>query len=401
VGGSFTAFADGITPARAMVRYNSSTLTWSRIYDTSNKANGLNGAVTVIYKSSKTGLVYVGGSFTYSYDGSQRLNRIAAYDGNNFISLPCGNTNGFAGISAPYAIIEYQDSLYIMGGIYYLMDGTVIKYIVKYNETSGEWSTVKAGNSIGFSHNPTAAVIFQDKLYIGGAFNTLGDMSTIMYAITAYNGTHWFNLGGSNNNGVGGTVTTLQVYRNNLYIAGIFNALKNGQSANYIVGWTGTSWFNVTSGSKYNGFNAVVYGMTVWRDMLYFCGNFNALGNGTATNYLAKWDEITLSTLGPGGLTINAAPTSFGTYGDSQLYIFGTFSSSGVGSPIANDVLSYDGYNWGVVTSGTGNGLSVSMSAPSTVLTAYTDNTTRRIYFGGSIFYLANSTQVGNFGWLD
>jgi trimeric autotransporter adhesin len=87
-----------------------------------------------------------------------------------------------------------------------------------------------------------ALAVFNDKLYVGGAFVSLGDVTISAKYIAAWNGTEWTTLTCGSSNGLGADVYALAAFNGKLYVGGAFNTLGNSSSAKNIAAWDGSTW---------------------------------------------------------------------------------------------------------------------------------------------------------------
>ena len=167
-----------------------------------------------------------------------------------------------------------------------------------------------------------ALSVFRDALYVGGLFNNLGNGVTSANRIAAWNGSMWSTLASGSSNGLNGFVFALGVFRDTLYVGGSFSKLGDDvTAANKIAAWNGSEWSTLTSGGS-NGVNSDVVALSVFRDKLYIGGYFNTLGDGVTTaNKIAAWDGSVWSTLSSG---LNNHVSALAVFGGS-LYVGGGF----------------------------------------------------------------------------
>ncbi len=134
-------------------------------------------------------------------------------------------------------------------------------------------------------------------LYVGGEFNTLGEV--LANNIAKWDGSRWSDLGL-------GIDTDAQVFAlacdssGNLYAGGNFITV-GGVSANYIAKWNGFSWSTLGSGMAGGDDPSVNALACDSSGNLYAGGGFITAG-GVAANRIAKWNPATSSwsTLGSG-----------------------------------------------------------------------------------------------------
>jgi trimeric autotransporter adhesin len=127
--------------------------------------------------------LYVGGSSLRSATAPHPPIYIAAWDGSAWSTLPVGSSNGVAG--SVWALSVFGSKLYVGGAFTTLGDGTTsAKYIAAWDGSA--WSNLTVGTSNGVSNTVWALSVFGSRLYVGGAFTTLGDGITAAYSITAW-----------------------------------------------------------------------------------------------------------------------------------------------------------------------------------------------------------------------
>ena len=182
VGGTFTFDTDDGSSAHniAMWLETDATDTWATM------GNGVEGTVYAIAAKGSTE-VYVGGDFTFTYNGNQIGKNIAKWDGNNWSNM--GNpVNG------------------------------IVKTIAIKNDTDNE-------------------------LYIGGDFTltTAGGMTA--NNIAKWDGNCWSNLG----SGMNGPVKGIAIGRSSVFACGEFDR-AGGNSTNGLAAWDGCQWSSLGEG---------------------------------------------------------------------------------------------------------------------------------------------------------
>ncbi|MFH2143316.1 MAG: hypothetical protein ABIJ97_12905, partial [Bacteroidota bacterium] len=209
-------------------------------------------------------LLIVGGGF--STIGSQygNFNRIAAYNGTDYINI--GSFIGF-GI---YALAVYNNELYAGGGMM-----TIQKYL-----GNQQWEDV--GGNFDYWVQDMQVDTFNNLLYVCGGFNVADD-TIETDNIAVWDGFRWTKIGygsGDVNN-----VNTMAFYRGDLY-CNTNNTTAGGVYTGYLPKWDGTDWSPGVPG----GLNFEVNSLVVFDDMLYIGGG--ATGPGpmdTAQRTLARW----------------------------------------------------------------------------------------------------------------
>jgi trimeric autotransporter adhesin len=347
--------------------------------------------------------LHIGGYFTGMGDGTPAKS-IVMLDGSGVSTLP---PNSFSnGVSATTnqqvaAMAEYMGKLY-MGGVFQnLGDGTTsVNHVAAWDGSA--WSRLPHRNSFGMGGGIAAMAVAHGRLYMGGGINYLADGTTPCRNIASWNGTHFSTLPVGNsgvalNVGVSTNVWALAEFQGMLYVGGAFTTLgDSATSAKYIAAWNGSTWTNLTAGNS-NGVDSVVMALSVYNNKLYIGGGFTALGNGTSAIRVVAWDGSAWSVLpsgGSNGLTgAGAVVTAFGLF-LNKLVVGGSFQTLGDGTS-AKRLAAWDGSSWSTFAVGNTNGLGDTVSA----ICAYDG----RLYVGGSFtslgdgttsYYMANASET-------
>lgn len=296
VGGSFTGTAAGsVTNLNRIARYNPATDTWSALAN-----GGVNGFAGVNALAIHNGILYVGGSFTTTFDGAvTNLNRIARYNltTNSWSPLAENGVNGFG----VYSLAVHGDNLYAGGDFTQTSNGAVtnLNRVARYNTTTNTWSSL-AGN--GLNGFVTGLAVQGDNLYFGGDFTQTSDGATNLNYIARYDTTNnsWSSLA---NNGMNARVIKIHTFDNSLYLRGNFsstfdNALTfNNSLARYNTAnnsWSAISGNAESVAAVQNTSAAVRSG-----NDLFVGGGFTLLNNAVARSftriYLQQWNVPSVS----------------------------------------------------------------------------------------------------------
>ena len=100
-------------------------------------------------------------------------------------------------------------------------------FIASIQSKSQSWAPAASPNP---NDDVYAMVVFNNELYIGGAFNQVGGL--VANHIAKWNGISWSAVG----TGTVGYISALKVYNSDIYAAGHFT-LIGGVSANNIAKW--------------------------------------------------------------------------------------------------------------------------------------------------------------------
>jgi hypothetical protein len=173
---------------------------------------------------------------------------------------------------------EYDGKL-IAGGWFTEAGGTPVNGIAAWDGSS--WSPL--GNGVSFNGNTAGVIemiVYQNELYISGAFDTAGVVPA--NSIAKWDGSSWFSVGLGTNDFT--TIHAMEVYNNELYVGGTFDSI-NGIPASHIAKYDGVNWTNVSTGIHGNNVND----LHVYQNELYAVGVFDSAGY-VPCNYITKWD---------------------------------------------------------------------------------------------------------------
>ncbi|MEL6851015.1 MAG: T9SS type A sorting domain-containing protein, partial [Bacteroidota bacterium] len=129
-----------------------------------------------------------------------------------------------------------------------------------------------------------------------------------------------------------------------VYAGGAFSSAGGAPNTQYIAKWNGSSWSSVGT-----GINNICYALEAdGTGNVYAGGAFTNAGGNTA-KYIARWDGSNWFSLGTG---LGGACRGIGVDGSGQVFAGGNFT--GAGGITANHIAKWDGSNWSAL----GNGLS-------------------------------------------
>ncbi len=274
------------------------------------------------------GDIYVGGGFTMA--GGVQCNHIARWNGTTWDSVLGGTSNSVSGMRV------INDELYVVGA-FTNADGIPVNGLAKWNDTT--WSDVHALPSYG--GNLLCDVIeYNNELYVCGNFQGPGGIREIV----RWNGTAWTDVGGGFYGGLAG-VEQMCIFQNKLYVSGAFTRTENANNpSDNIAAWDGTVWIDPAGGTfnPPNPFvNGQIHDMVVFHNELWICGAFQCAG-GVAGEDVAKWDGVqwcVFDTIG----TFDTRPYALAVFRDS-LFLGGNFWSIGQDSIL--HIAKFDGGNW-------------------------------------------------------
>ncbi len=285
-----------------------------------------NGAVRALVADGST--LYAAGEFTTI--GGVSANRVARWDGSTWSPLAAGFQY------TVYGLTQANGSLYAVGG-----SGTVARW------DGAAWATV--GGALAKPDGAVKAIRWHgDKLYIGGAFNSVGGVTS--RGIAAWNGTAWESLEAGVKIGTNKEVFALgSSPAGELLAGGDFTQIGSAR-ANYIAGWTGTAWRKLGADTTVNG---PVKAIALDGTNVYVGGDFTEAGGQPAAQ-VAMWDGAAWHPLGAGlpGRTSGSSPNEGVkalAFFQSQLYAGGDFQTAN-GAP-SSFIARWDGAAWQAVTS--------------------------------------------------
>jgi len=189
------------------------------------------------------------------------------------------------------------------------------------------YTTGSSGNYFSESY-AAGMTTWNGYLVTGGLFNMAGE--TPAKHIAKWDGTNWSSIGGGFNN----QVTSLTVFRGELYAAGFFDTAYGSGETRYIARWNGSSWIPVGG-----GVNNVILTLKVINDRLYAGGFFTSAGEESARG-IAVWDGNQWQGMGQGILGYVKAIREF----NGEIYAGGNFVYAGTST--CNGITRWDGTNW-------------------------------------------------------
>jgi hypothetical protein len=305
VGGLFTAANVGGTTVSAnrIARFNTTTNTWSTL--SSGSGNGVNAQVFALAVSGSD--VYVGGGFTQANVGGTTVpaNYIVRFNTttNTWSALGSGSGNG---VNNTVSAIAVSDSEVYVGGAFIQANvgGTTVSVnnIARFNTTTNTWSALGSGSGSGVNINVNALAVSGSDVYVGGYFTqaNVGGTTVSANRIARFNlnTNTWSALGSGSGNGVSGPVFALAVSGSDVYVGGLFSQANVGGttvSVNNIARFNTTTntWSALGSGSG-NGVDGQVLALAVSGSDVYVGGGFtqaNVRSTIVPANHVARWNS--------------------------------------------------------------------------------------------------------------
>lgn len=262
--------------------------------------------------------LYVGGRFRYA--DTLEVFGITRWDGEKWKKLDKGlydKSNEFYGSTTSFQ--EFNDTLYICGHFDSLVGSNIkCKEIIRWDGLNWQkMDTIPSYNGPGESLYIYDMEVYKNELYIGGLFGH-GYGSDTTKDIVRWNGKNWLSVGG----GIKGQsfIYTMEEYKGELYVGGYFTK-QEGNAGNSIMKWNGTEWSEIGDLKwAWGNYNGQVHDLMVYNDELYVAGEFS-YANGIPVKNIAKWDGIKWCGLGS---IFDSRITSLGVYND-MLYAGGGF----------------------------------------------------------------------------
>lgn len=226
------------------------------------------------------------------------------------------------------AMVQYQGKLYV-GGSFTSIDNVSYSYLARYDGSS--WDSIP-----GISGPVTALEVIEDTLYIGGSFeaNETFQFNRLM----KYDGDSFIHMMNNPFEESEGWIQSFANYQNNIYIGGNFDI----DVGNDLIMFSNNQWHQV--GDGLSGFATTIRDLEVFQDELYAAGTINA-SEGNVGNFVQKWNGETWSQVGLGlhNGSSSGQILSMDQHGGA-LYVCGNFSNAG--EAIVNDIARWDGNEW-------------------------------------------------------
>ncbi len=297
-------------------------------------------------QGAKSPILVVGGAFI-SVEDDPSMQKVAAWDGAQWLSLGNGMTGGIGTTTVNALTVWDRDGdgplapeLYA-GGDFRKADGNNASFIARWTGTT--WSNVAAGTD----DQVTAMGVYDpdgpegpepSSLYVGGEFLEAGHIEA--RGIARWDGSSWHEVAGGIDDAGEHRVFAFATFdedgrgpaRPSLFVGGDFGTAGGLPFSNF-ARWDGKAWSEAAGG----GANEWVHALRVFDidgegplgPQLYVGGQFTNIGGGPV-DYLGSWDGDQWSDLGEG---VNGAVGSFAVFdppnGQSgeMLYVGGGFTA--------------------------------------------------------------------------
>jgi hypothetical protein len=218
---------------------------WSRFGRTPNGINNQQPATSIINAIAVSGTnVYIGGNFNRVSSSTQNnvsANNIAIWNGSVWSGLGTIRTTTQIGLisqngtnNAVNTITASGTNVYIGGD--FTTASSLSQQSISANRVAvwngSVWSRVGDPNILDNGPNYTVNNIELDNynnIYVGGNFTKVTDSTQTIPAnnLAIWNGSKWYTLKSSSDNGPNKTVNTIKVSATNIYIGGDFNQVTD------------------------------------------------------------------------------------------------------------------------------------------------------------------------------
>jgi hypothetical protein len=315
-----------------------SAATWSALGSNGAGDGALNGQVTAIAISGAN--VYVGGWFTNA-GGIPEADYVAMWNGSAWSALG-SNGSGDGAIVGPVTSLAISGSLVYVGGGFGNAGGiNEADSVAVWNSSSHAWGALGsngAGNG-ALNGTVTSIAISGNNVYVAGYFTDAAGIATADY-LARWNGS-WAALGsnGAGNGALNNPVLAVVVSGSVVYAGGQFTNAAGLATADYIARWN-SGWSALGSDGAGNGaLGGWVHALALSGGGVYAGGGFQNAGGLTDADYVARWSGTAWSALGstgPGGGAINNTVFALRT-AVTDLFIGGQFGDK---------VFRWDGATW-------------------------------------------------------
>ncbi len=318
-------------------------------------------------------LMYIGGDFQQI--NNLKTKGIVKYDGVKFDTLGAGLDPQWAGLfttSQPKKLIMFQNKLYVTGnferaGKYYTPN------LARWNGTSWDSTDFKLRNS-GSVGTAWHMDVYNNELYVAGGFDSIGGIKCNNFA--KFDGVSWHDIGYPYNT----CVTAIANYNGKLYMSG---EVSSGSSCANLAYYDGISWHPWAG--VYGNVNKGVFGMKVIDSMLYVYGRFYSIG-GTNCMGLAAWNGTKWFGFGK-GVGVDGTIWNVSKF-NGEIYVNGIFdsindlsSSNGLFN-FYTDLAKFDGTKW------------CTFMEPFNNTVSFTTEYNNELYMGGAYLEIGSHTPA-------
>ncbi len=191
---------------------------------------------------------------------------------------------GLNGSVNTMAVDNVTQTVYAAGAFSTTGKGILCNNIAAYISGFAGYDWIPVGNGVnGTVHT---MIINNNKIYMGGEFSMAGALPASRVAVYDLSNGQWSALGSLDS-----TVRSLVFYNNELYAGGNFSG--------FVSKWNGTQWINITSGFIYG---EGVTALHVFNNQLVIGGNFEC-ATGAIRKHIATYNGVQMGVLGYGTVT--------------------------------------------------------------------------------------------------
>lgn len=221
----------------------------------------------------KGNLIYFTGRFDTIV--GQPTNGIATWDGVDFNPILLPVDPNYQGITS---IVEFQNEIYIAGGMFVGGKGDVLKY------NGSNWVSTTGGGFLGPYAGARQLIVYNNELYAAGYFEMANGNSG--NNVIKWDGNQWHDVGfGTEGSYI--AINKLLVYHNKLWVFGGFNQVANLFTSNVAV-FDGTTWCGLK-----DTLDNVIVSAAIYKDTIYVGGGFWK-ANSDSVPYFAKLSDANL-----------------------------------------------------------------------------------------------------------
>lgn len=300
--------------------------------------HGLNNSPRTMMVDSITNKLYVGGQFVLA--DSMPVWGMATWNGSQWDSLAHGIDQYTPGPSQPgpiRTITRYGSYIYVGGAFQDAGNVPSTRAFARWD--GAQWSSVPGavmtnGNTIAHT------VVHNGELYVAGGFDSIGNLSA--YCLAKWDGATWQTIGNNYDfRQVGGLIDKIIFYNNNLYVAGNFRDPQNNICR--LAKWDGATWQFMTS--EVAGSFATIWDLEVYNNELYVAGWFYA-SDGNAGTGIMRWDDFQWRNVA-GSVQVLSNPNPIVKdmcVSNGELYCVGNFEK--IGGVPAEGLAKWNGNAW-------------------------------------------------------
>ncbi|HWY97514.1 MAG TPA: T9SS type A sorting domain-containing protein [Bacteroidia bacterium] len=267
--------------------------------------------------------------------GGRHTKGITRWDGVKWDSLGAG-IDGLDTLNAysqnTLAIITYRNKLYV-GGAFSSLGNIKAPSIGTWNKSV--WDSLPIQPFKKYSKGEIISMdVINNKLYIGGSFDTVAGFPCI--GLAQWNDTNWSSLNFPNFIDFN-YISSICEYKGSIYTGGEFYGNTPTDSLHHILRLDSTGWHSVGGGIK--GSADDIWSMVIYNGELYVAGEF-LKSEGNAGNNIQRWNGTTWNDVGGGTDTQVEHLLVY----NGKLYAMGAFHIAG-GIP-ASSIAEWDGAQW-------------------------------------------------------